>query len=154
MQATFSLWAEIDYYPITVAFPIMHTSYDLIRWLRTLSTESHEVMILRSTTIHFQTAVRTADARIIYDGEERRKKKETRKRKKGRREERESQNHNRGALRKIKYARSAIPIFRPDRILKRGWGMRLASISCGRARVRISRIARARRSLHARVALG
>lgn len=89
MRTTFSPRAEIDYYPITAAFPIMHTSYDLIRWLRTLSTESHEVMIPRSTTIHFQTAARTGEAARIMHGEQERKR------------EGES-NHNRGALRKIR----------------------------------------------------
>lgn len=100
MRTTFSPRAEIDYYPITAAFPIMHTSYDLIRWLRTLSTESHEVMIPRSTTIHFQTAAWTGEAaRTMHDEEERKR--------------------DRG-VRYVKYARSTIPIFRPDRISKRG----------------------------------
>jgi len=92
MRTTFSPRAEIDYYPITVAFPIMHTRYDLICWLRTLSTESHEVMIPRSTTIHFQTATRTGEvARIMHNKEERERERE-----------RERENLNRGALRKIR----------------------------------------------------
>lgn len=132
MRTTFSLQGKIDYYPITIAFPIMHTSYDLIRWLRTLSTESRKVMILRSTTIHFQTD----DAvRIMYDEEEKEKKKKEKEKKRGKKRERE---RTITGMRYVKYAwYRRYRSFGPIESRNEAEALALRSRK-GRARVRIS----------------
>lgn len=130
MRTTFSPRAEIDYYPITASLPYHACKL----WLNPLvANAKYRIARGNDPPIDDDPLPETADRRgRAYNV-----------RRRTRESERES---TITGVRYVKYARSTIPIFRPDRISKRGWGTTkprsvthsLAPISCGRARVRIS----------------